>query len=200
MALEVLVNYSSIRSRVEALPEPDRSARLALHSRYEWETSWELNAWDHQRPPMHDDWQSWTVIGPRRTGSSYAGLRWMGDKLFHNTSDKLLVMLRYPQQLNDVYGFFRQNIIDFGGEEEYRISKNGDQALFKLSNGLQTLLIMPETKNSVDRLRGLHYDYVWADEIEDAEELVYTLRTTKQFLFTNPTKLPRETVLSRAGE
>lgn len=193
------MTYQSIRSRVEALPEPERSAHLALRSRSEWETSWELNAWDHQRPPLHNDWTAWTIIGPRRTGSTHAGLRWVEEKLFTDYKAKMLVMLRYPGMVDAVYGHFRQTIDSWGAGEGYRIRKSGDRAFFNLSNGLQTLEIMPERSDYEDKLRGRHFDFVWADEVEDAEKLMYNLRTTKQFVFSNPTKLPAETLLSRAG-
>jgi hypothetical protein len=61
------------------------------------------------------------------------------------------------------------------------------------------LHIIVEQRLKDIRLPGTDYEYVWADEIEDAPELMRQLPRVKQFVFTQPTKLPTDTILSRAG-
>lgn len=195
------MTYSSIRQRVDALPEPERSSRRMLHTDWEWNNLWSLNAWDHQLPPLGDDWKAWTLIGSRRCGKTIAGYKWLSDKLFAGTGSKLLAVTRYPTGLDILREWFYADTIKFGGSIEYKTQNRGGYTEITSPSG-RTLHIVKERMAERDgwyTIPHRDYDYVWADEIESAPVLMDMLPRTHQFVFTGPTKLPEETLLSRAG-
>lgn len=199
------MTFTTLRQRVEALPEPERSARWMLHTDKEWEEEWELNAYPHQIPPIGDDWHVWTVIGSRRVGKTMAGYKWMESKFLYsspNDAMKFLILTHHKHDMDRIRKMLYDKLLSMGIINEFHIRTNGDHTSFEVSSTRQKLTMMSiaEDRSQVGayRLMGTHYDYVWADEIQDADMLVRQLHTAKKFVFTQPTKLPAETLLSRA--
>lgn len=194
--------YSSIKARVEALPENEQAGYRMLYSDTEWEKLWKLNAWDHQLPPEDPDWTTWTVIGPPRAGSTTAGLRWMEEKFFSMTYGRCLILLRHPQEVSRIGRLFVERLQAEGLFNRYDIHSSPDFSQFESDDGKKVLHIVKETKMGDwggYQIPFRDYFYVWADEIEDASLVKQMLPRTLQFCFTQPTKLPNPTILSRAG-
>lgn len=197
------MQYSSVRSRVEALSEPERSARLRLYSEEDWDIKWELNAWPHQLAPSGDDWKAWTVIGPPGSGKTIAGYMWARSKFYDvESSYDILAIFRHPKDVERIGRMFYRELGDRGIEKDFDLSTTYTRIRFEernpLSRPTRLHLVAESEVTEGTYLRGREYDYIWADEIEDARMLMYQQPTTKQFAFTGPTRLPDDTLLSRA--
>lgn len=192
--------FESLKDRIQSLPEPERSARRAFYSNEEWYTSWELNAWPHQLPPVSDQWTSWTIIGSRRTGKTEAGYQWSKEQFL--SGNNVLGVFQHKGVLEDVtyrlWGELRalpavENSTDFSlkGMETSapRLKLNGKIFSFVTVNGYNRFS------------RGLSPDCIWADEVLDANIIVRDFADGKRrLLFTQPVKLDPDTMVSRAGD
>lgn len=196
------MTFASIRAQVDALPEPERTARRMLYSDSQWENLWELNAWPHQIPPLGDSWTSWTVIGSRGEGKTVAGYKWLEQKFLYSKAERCLAILSHSKEINRIAEFVRSTLYDMAVIEAFQIKRTqGTSVRFEHKQGAPktSLFIVSEQSFSEARGYAADYDYIWADEIEDATQIMHQFPLTKQFVFTQPTKLPAETILSRAG-
>lgn len=197
----IKISYSSIRERIEALPEPERSARRLLYSDYAWEHAWELNAWPHQIPPIGDDWTSWTVLGSRAQGKTTAGFKWMEQKLIPRSEKTMLVVLGYRKDMPRISAMFSSSITEAGLATDFTFNKKHTGDRFESLSPKCILDIVPApASDGYWQFPRTNYDYIWADEISDATILMQTFPLTKQFVFTQPTKLPKQTILSLARD
>lgn len=161
-----------------------------------------VNGYGHQIPPEGDDWLSWTIVGSRKTGKTWAGIRWMQSKLTDlsrcsrilflgpTTSHNSHTMKQMYEHLNNL---LQPGLITFTRKGE----EFGQFVFNPTGSVLQARLYADNTKHN---LYGVHYDFVWADEILNAQMIVDALPATEKFLFTEPTILPVDTVVSRAGD
>lgn len=192
--------YSTLRSRIEALPDGEFAARRALYTDDEWNNSWELNAFDHQLWPMGDDWTSWTVIAGRRTGKTTAGKRWIQSKM-HIPGVRLLVMVHHPNELSRVSKEFWDDIVKSGNPDSWRMKQDVNSGNYRLATqsgadvrNLEFVLESRTYQGFVDP------HYLWADEVTDATLVMHSYPLTKQFCFTEPVKLAEGTIVSQAGK
>lgn len=190
--------FKTLKQRIEELPEPDRTSRRGLYTDWEWEHLWELHAFPHQLPPRDDAWDSWTIVGSPGTGTTTAGRFWAIDKLFNSERKTILAVFHHPEHLNDVARLCRDEILNIGLQDGVTFSSNGQFGTITNADTKSTLIFIPANK----MITGRQYtpDYLWADEISDAQEVMMTFPNAKKFVFTRPAKLPNSTRLSRAGE
>lgn len=184
--------FESLKSRIESLPEPERSARRALYSDDEWENLWELKAYPFQLPPA-GDWKSWTIIGGRGVGKTEAGFQWAvsevkkGKNVFgylhhQNLGQKYLLILQEEVR--------QQRLTEVAYESRTRSIRVRDKGA---GGELHLEVQSPERGGGV-------YDSVWADEIYNAAEMRNMFPMASKFVFSQPTILDPETIVSRAGD
>lgn len=186
--------FETLRQRIEALPEPEYLARRAMYSDQEWERSWALQAYPHQLPPLGDDWRAWTVIGGPGTGKTVAGMRWVEAKLENNHPCRILIVTP-SGHMNNLETRVRDDLHHRRGTEWELLFTSGE---IRVQWGTRIVRFVSE-ENAHRDLQGGFFDYIWGDEIFDAQEIINRAPRTQQFCFTEPTKLPTETMLSRAG-
>jgi hypothetical protein len=198
--------YSTLKDRILALPEQERNARRALYTQEEWDKSWELNAFDHQLPPLGDDWTSWTVVGGRRTGKTTAGRRWMQGKMSLPNAQGL-VIIHHTNHLSTVSKQFWDDLIKAGEQGNWRMTQHDQTGAYELRHNVvgDNRVLEFTTEGRVMNNNGFlgprtNCDYLWADEILDAPTVMQFYPLTKQFCFTEPTKLPEVTIVSQAGK
>lgn len=197
------MSYTSVKTRVDALPEPERSARRSLYTDHEWATLWELNAWPHQLAPQGDDWEAWTVIGPPGTGKTVAGYMWLREKFYQ--TDKVLNLigiLRHPKEIQRLGALYQAEIEQRGFQDYFTYSSTFTRVRIEEKNPLTyptRLHLVSESEVESGMIRGLKYDYVWADQVADANMIQYHMPAAKQFVFTDPARLVEATLLSQAA-
>jgi len=177
-----------------------------LYTDYEWQNSWELNAWPHQLPPTYSDWRSWTVVGGRGTGKTTAGVKWVESKM-GIPGAKTLVILHHQKEINRIPKVFWEDLTRAGNPGNWRIQQRevGTGASYVLvgtQSGYKTTVELWTEARVFDGMRGGHnaFDYVWADEITDAVQVEAAFPFVTQFCFTEPVKLSADTIVSRAGK
>lgn len=186
----------TIRQQIEALPEPERTARKSLYTDAEWRALWELNAFPFQLPPK-GGWDSWTVIAPPRTGKTTAGLNWVHG-LVTNNPDRhtyILIIVRLIEGRVRIAEALREKLFSSPNHTwEYNLEMKDGTIRYRERDMSLEIEILPEREES---WRGLDPDYVWGDEVLDAEHIRRSFPFTKQFCFTNPTKLDSDTIVTR---
>lgn len=185
--------YPTLKTQILSLPEPERSARRRLFSDWEWENSWELNAYPHQLPPLSDDWKYWTILGSPRTGLSTAGLRWF-EHLVMNHSNVTAVALFEGRHIADFH--LTEFLMILPGHVKDACTIRSFDGLLRI--GDSSFTFRPFLRND-PKLYPSQYTHVWADQILDSEEVSSRFHAA-QTLFTQPTKLHPDTHLSIAGK
>lgn len=185
----------TLKQEILELPPKERDARRAFYSDDEWENSWELNAFPFQIEPVFEDWTVWTILAPPRQGKTFAGEHWAWEK--------------HMEQGSNVLCIFRDRIAIEPSRDNFMRMASHPISERKTSYGKilsslhtdSTLICTSEATVRDGGIRGLNIHYVWADEIRDATPIVRELSpTVKKFLFTQPLKLCKDTVISRAGD
>lgn len=190
----------TLRQKIEALPEPERSARRAFYTDDEWEFGWDLNAYPFQIEPATDDWKIWTIIAGPGTGKSYAGEHWAWEKFFDKRAN-VLCLFQSRESVDDHFATFFQRGEMWSGHFEH--SLRDEVYTQRHLRDVTTRNMMTCAVNNARHdpsQEGVIYDYIWADEVLDAEQVVDTYPRAAKFLFTQPTRLHPDTLLSRAGD
>ena len=188
----------TLRQQIEALPEQERSRRKSFYSDDEWDVSWELNARPFQIEPPSDDWRTWTILGGRRVGKTYAGEHWAIEKYFNEYKSVLCLIGHSDQTQLTFKPMFRYADL-FPGE--FDIDSSGHPHTYRIRDRSGTVMMIgSESFYKPENFRGMKFDYIWGDEIFNAQEIVDHNPLTTRFLFTEPTKLPTDTIISRAGD
>lgn len=189
------MEFQTLKQRIEALPEPERAARRALYSDSDWEGLWELNAYPHQIPPMDNDWKSWTVIGPPNSGKTWAGMAWVMEKFVTGTNPTTILALFHHQHAPGAAARFihGQTVV----KDAALTNLQSSPVLYSPVMGNKIIF---DIQSNSQRHVASNIDYVWADEIASAPDIMAVFPFVKQFVFTNPAKLPANTRISRAGE
>ncbi|UDL16348.1 terminase large subunit [Microbacterium phage Zooman] len=188
----------TLKQQIEALAEPQRSTRRAFYTDDEWENSWELNALPFQIEPQSDDWKIWTIIAPPKAGKTWAGEYWVKEKFFRDQKD-VLCLFSSPQEVQKEAQHFASLTENWSGFKTYFTPEDYIQILYNQFCD-RTLVFASVDVLRRGALRGMKPEYLWADEIEDANEVVQNFPFTERFLFTQPTKLHPDTIISRAGD
>lgn len=191
----------SLKQEILSLPPEEREARRAFYSDEEWD-SWELNAYPFQLEPLSDDWTVWTIIAPRRTGKTTAGEHWALEK-HQREKANVLCIFRDRKAIEPTLERFIEALEASATDRYVKRSTPADylQVLYNSDQGT-SLICASEQMVRGDSLRGLNrFDYVWADEVMDADVIRARIPPpTKKFLFTQPTRLSPDTIISRAGD
>ncbi|QIG57813.1 terminase, helicase domain [Microbacterium phage PauloDiaboli] len=198
--------YSSLRSRIESLPEPERSARRKLFTTQEWH-SWKLKAYDHQLPPQGDDWKIWTMIGPPRSGATRTGFEWALDKLVYHPGPRVRVLglMHHHKDVEYLDNRMWDELYRLWGGSRFRHQASGHagmHAYFEDKGQPYNEVHFMSERAVGDHgtyARDNKFDFVWADGIRDSEEVVRSYPNAHQFIFTNPDRLHPETLYSRAN-
>lgn len=188
----------SLKQQIEALGEPERSIRRAFYTDEEWENAWELHALPFQVEPPSDDWKIWTIIAPPKTGKSWAGEHWAWEKHFRDREDVLCIFSDLEQVKKHYHTFFQ--LADMWQHHDYHSTPEDYMQILHDKTTGRSLICASEKVLRAGNLRGMRPKYIWADEVENAEEVVQNFPLTERFLFTQPTKLHPDTIISRAGD
>lgn len=183
----------TLKQQIEALPEPERSARRAFYSDDEWEDSWELNAYPFQIEPATEDWRVWTIIAGRKAGKSWAGEHWAWEKFFEARKNVLCIFSNDDER-KDAFRTFFQLADLWQGHFDTTM-----HSVYDIKEGTKLTTVTEDMwKNG--KTRGSHFDYIWADEVFAATPIVHDFPHATRFLFTEPVKPHNETIISRAGD
>src|SRR6478609_1392989 len=177
-------SFQTLRQQIEALPEPERSARRAFYTEAEW-NSWELNAFPHQLPPLSNDWMIWSITGGRRTGKTTAGVKWAANALSYN--QHVGVVTYYANQIESLVGLFMRE-----HDLRYMPFKGSHSVRLELKKGQGAIDIHPwRPSDRGGMLRGHDYTYLWGDELGDPGEIIQeTDHSVMQYCFTSPARIP----------
>ncbi|URP22152.1 terminase large subunit [Microbacterium phage Big4] len=188
----------TLKQQIEALGEPQRSIKRGFYTDDEWENSWELNALPFQIEPQSDDWKIWTIIAPPKAGKTWAGEHWSWEKFLREKSD-VLCLFSTP---GEVQREFKRFVALSEEWTIFRAHSTPEDYMQILQNQASNRTLICASMNVLRQgvLRGMKPEYVWADEVEDAIEIVQNFPFTERFLFTQPTKLHPDTIISRAGD
>lgn len=182
------------RMIIHSLPEDQQAPQRLFFTEDEWMGRAYhpiLDRSPHQMPPTGNDWATWTVIGPPGTGKTTAGMLWLFD------------MFMGSAPLETVHGVVSEtefNII--GARISTLLNPHLDVSLIKSDRGvLEYVNDITGAKLALTTpAHRFGYDakYLWWDDAEDAQSVVkrYSQWAT-HIVFTNPTKLPDDTVVSR---
>jgi hypothetical protein len=190
----------TLRQQIEALPEPERSARRAFYDDDEWNYSWELNAYPFQIEPASSDWKYWTIVAPPNSGKSYAGEYWAWNKFF-NLANVLCIFSGGGYEMDLSFKRFMNTAELWSGHFDYDRIDGVERAVsIRDRSSKRSLRGMSEDAFLRGAARGMMFDYVWADEVFDAAEIAKEYPMAEKYLFTQPTKLHPDTIVSRAGD
>lgn len=188
----------SLKQRILELPLEEQSQWRAFYSEEEWNDSWELHALPFQLPPL-GDWDSWTIIGGKGVGKTYAGVQWAVDSLL-KWRNVLVIVRSYEQMMRIASELW--DLLSKKSPYGYEAKSNDilSEVIIGNSSSNRWLYIILERDLPHRHFYSSSLFRVWADEPKDASVVRDTLPRAEKFLFTQPTKLDPKTKVSRAGD